>query len=100
MHAAWRNGLYMIGDAWIIYDSSLLIIWSDNAQVIEAINHSSNWSTYRSLLHKISSATTSFSSSCLFFASSVSANMVVRDVAKNVSRCDLFQSYLAMEGPD
>ncbi|CAG7888414.1 unnamed protein product [Brassica rapa] len=75
-----------------------ICIASDHKDTIAAISSPNQWPRYRFLLEEINHLSQSFSM-VSFKEENISANLIVRDIAKSVLRDGRFQSYLAMGGP-
>uniref|UniRef100_A0A0D3CTW6 RNase H type-1 domain-containing protein n=1 Tax=Brassica oleracea var. oleracea TaxID=109376 RepID=A0A0D3CTW6_BRAOL len=75
-----------------------VIIASDYNEVVEAIKAPLQWPRYRDLLQQVMKLKDKFAM-VAFEGETITANGIVRDIAKSVLRDGRFQSYLAWGGP-
>lgn len=73
-------------------------IWSDCGAVVDALKNPRDWPKYRSLLNRIHKTSGRFRSFDVKLSLS-QANVVVRKIAKSVTKDSRMHSYLAVEGP-
>lgn len=76
-----------------------IVLGFDLHDLVEAMMKPSNWPRFRIIIQRIHALCSSFGS-IAFETETIASNRVAREIAKSVLRNGLFQSYLALGGPD